>query len=200
MSTPKRHSSHDEISIADGEISLDQLIAVARQGQRVSISADPVWHAKLDRGRRVLEDSLSDGKRIYGVSTSVGASSGRSVGPAHSQEFAYQIIRQHGCGVGEPFSVVEGRAIVFARLVSLAKGFSAVRPVLLEALCGLLNHNLIPLMPSLGSVGASGDLTPLSYLAAVLCGEREAYYDGEILPAGDALARAGMPVHVFVPK
>jgi histidine ammonia-lyase len=200
MSNLKKHSSYSEISIADAEVSLEQLIAVAMQGQRVRISSNPEWLAKLSRGRRILEESLSHGKRIYGVSTSVGYSSGHSVGQARSQEFAYQIIRQHGCGVGEPFSVVEGRGIIFARLVSLAKGFSAVRASLLEALCGLLNHNLIPVIPTLGSVGASGDLTPLSYLASVLCGEREAYYDGEILPADEALARAGLPVHAFVPK
>ena len=189
-----------DISIADAEVSLDQLIAVALQGQRVKISSDPDWLAKLNRGRRILEQSLSAGNRVYGVSTSVGYSSGRSVGPEHSQEFAYQIIRQHGCGVGEPFSEKEGRAIVFARLVSLAKGYSAIRPALLEALCHLLNHDLIPVIPSLGSVGASGDLTPLSYLAAVLCGEREAYYGGEVLPAEEALRRAGLPVYTFVPK
>jgi len=134
MPTQKKHSSLSDISIADAEVSLEQLIAVAMQGQRVRISSDPDWLAKLNRGRRILEDSLADGKRIYGVSTSVGYSSGRSIGPEHSQEFAYQIIRQHGSGVGEPFSRQEGRAIVFARLVSLAKGYSAVRPALLEAL------------------------------------------------------------------
>lgn len=200
MSAPKNNSSLPEICIADAEVSLDQLIAVALQDQPVGISSDPDWRAKLDRGRGFLEQSLSAGDRVYGVSTSVGFSSGRSVGPEHSQEFAYQIIRQHGCGVGEPFSRQEGRAIVFARLVSLAKGYSAIRPALLEALCHLLNHDLIPVIPSLGSVGASGDLTPLSYLAAVLCGEREAYYGGEILPAEEALRRAGLPVYTFVPK
>jgi len=200
MPAQKNNALLPEISIADAEVSLDQLIAVALQGQRVKISSDPGWRAKLDRGRQILERSLSAGDRVYGVSTSVGYSSGRSVGPEHSQEFAYQIIRQHGCGVGEPFSRQEGRAIVFARLVSLAKGYSAIRPSLLEALCHLLNHDLIPVIPSLGSVGASGDLTPLSYLAAVLCGEREAYYEGEVLPAEEALRRAGLPVYAFVPK
>ena len=131
MATPENHALHPEISIADAEVTLDQLIAVAMQGQRVKISSAPDWLAKLNRGRQILEQSLSDGHRIYGVSTSVGYSSGRSVGPEHSQEFAYQIIRQHGCGLGEPFSEKEGRAIVFARLVSLAKGYSAVRPALL---------------------------------------------------------------------
>ena len=77
-----------DISIADAEVSLDQLIAVAMQGRRVAISSDPDWLAKLNRGRRILEQSLSAGNRVYGVSTSVGFSSGRSIGPEHSQEFA----------------------------------------------------------------------------------------------------------------
>jgi len=189
-----------ELRIDDNTVTLAELTAVALAGRRVCLSGDAAWIAKLNRGREILEQSLSAGDRIYGVSTSVGYSSGRTVGPEHSREFAYQIIRQHGCGVGPPFSIQEGRAIVFARLVSLAKGYSAVRPLLLEALCGLLNHDLIPVIPSLGSVGASGDLTPLSYLAAVLCGEREVYYDGKIMPAGEALQQAGLPVHTFVPK
>ncbi|MBL0713524.1 MAG: aromatic amino acid lyase [Desulfosarcina sp.] len=189
-----------EISIADAEVSLDQLIAVALEGHRVNLSDDPNWIARLKSGRMVLEQSLSAGDRIYGVSTGVGCSSDRTVGPRHSQDFAYQIIRQHGCGTGEPFSETEGRAIVFARLVSLSKGYSAVRLSLLEALASLLNHDVIPVIPSLGSVGASGDLTPLSYLAAVLAGEREVYYGGEVLPAARALRKAGLPVHTFVPK
>ncbi|MGD9332577.1 MAG: aromatic amino acid ammonia-lyase [Desulfobacterales bacterium] len=188
------------ITIDDRDVTLDQLVAVALQNRPVRLSHDDDWIAKLDRGRQILEQALSAGDAIYGVSTSVGYSSGQCVAPGNCQEFAYQIIHQHGCGVGTPFSEQEGRAIVFARLVSLAKGYSAVRLELLEALCGLLNYNLIPVIPSLGSVGASGDLTPLSYLAAVLCGEREAYYGGKIIPAGEALRQAGLPVHPFGPK
>ena len=189
-----------ELILDDGEVTLDQLVAVAQMGRRVGLSGDTTWLGRINRGREILERSLRDGERIYGVSTSVGYSSGRGIEPPHAREFAYQIIRQHGCGLGPPFSREEGRAIVFARLVSLAKGYSAVRPELLEALCRLLNHDLIPVIPSLGSVGASGDLTPLSYLAAVLCGEREVYCGGAVVPAGEALARAGVPVHRFVPK
>ena len=200
MSSEKSDHILPGLTIDDQEVSLDQLITVALAGRPVKLSDDPAWRDKLSRGRQILEQSLADGDHVYGVSTGVGFSSGRCVGPEHCQAFAYQIIRQHGCGVGAPFSQKEGRAIVFARLVSLAKGYSAVRASLLEALCGLLNHNLIPVIPTLGSVGASGDLTPLSYLAAVLGGEREAYYNGEIIPADEALERAGLPLHAFVPK
>ena len=201
MDTPSNvgFGSH-EIVIGDNHVSLDALVEVAFEGRRVRLSSEPAWTEKIQKSRAVLERSLSAGDPVYGVSTGVGYSSSHAVDPAHLQEFAYQIIRQHGCGLGEMFSIPQARAIVFARLVSLAKGYSAVRPELLHALCALLNQGVIPVIPMLGSVGASGDLTPLSYLAAVLAGEREAYYRGQILPAAEALKRAGLGVHRFVPK
>ncbi|MCU0563583.1 MAG: aromatic amino acid ammonia-lyase [Desulfobacterales bacterium] len=189
-----------EIVIGDGEVPLAALMAVAFEGRPVRVSSAPAWRAKLQACRAVLERSLDAGQRIYGVSTGVGYSSHQTVDSAHVQGFAYQIIRQHGCGLGEMFPVPQARAIVFARLVSLAKGYSAVQLELLEALCGLLNRGVTPVIPMLGSVGASGDLTPLSYVASVLAGEREAYYQGEVLPAAEALERAGLTVHRFAPK
>ena len=189
-----------EIVIGDDEVTLAALMAVAFEGRPVRLSSNPAWRAKLQACRAVIEKSLGAGQRIYGVSTGVGYSSHQTVDSAHIQEFAYQIIRQHGCGLGEMFPVPQARAIVFARLVSLAKGYSAVQLELLEALCALLNRGVIPVIPMLGSVGASGDLTPLSYVASVLAGEREAYYEGEVLPAAEALKRAGLTAHRFAPK
>lgn len=188
------------IIIDDGEVGLEELMKVAFDGCRVQLSDNPAWRERLETGRMTLERCLGAGQRIYGVTTGIGFDSSRSIDSNHTAEFAYQIIRQHGCGMGAMFTEPEGRAIVFARLVSLAKGYSAVRLSLLEALCALLNTGVIPVIPTLGSVGASGDLTPLSYLAAVLAGEREAYWSGEVLPAGQALQRAGLQPHRFVPK
>jgi histidine ammonia-lyase len=189
-----------DIIIDDGRMRLSDLLAVTFEGRGVRLSTDPAWTQKLQQSRQVLEQTLTAGHPVYGVSTGIGHTSDRAIDPEHVQEFAYQIIRQHGCGLGPMLSEQEGRAVIFARLVSLAKGYSAVRPDLLEALCNLLNRGVIPVIPSLGSVGASGDLTPLSYLAAVLIGEREAYYDGQVLPATDALQRAGLKAYQFVPK
>ncbi|MEW6670924.1 MAG: aromatic amino acid ammonia-lyase [Thermodesulfobacteriota bacterium] len=200
MIAEKNDNASPEIIMADGDVGLEDLMAVSFEGRRVRLSTDAAWLDKLQRSRSALEQSLSAGERIYGVTTGVGHGSSRTIDPEHTREFAYQIIRQHGCGLGEVFSEEEGRAIIFARLASLAKGYSAVRPSLLEALCQLLNRGVIPVIPSLGSVGASGDLTPLSYLAAVLAGEREVYYQGEVLPADAALRRAGLKAHDFVPK
>ncbi|MDF1592697.1 MAG: aromatic amino acid ammonia-lyase [Desulfobacterales bacterium] len=200
MNTGKTDTRSPEIIVDDGDVRLEDLMAVAFEGRRVRLSDDVAWRDKLQRSRSELEQSLSAGDRIYGVSTGVGHGSSRTIDPEHTHEFAYQIIRQHGCGLGEVFSEAEGRAVIFARLVSLSKGYSAVRLSLLEALCNLLNCGVIPVIPSLGSVGASGDLTPLSYLAAVLAGEREVYYGGEVLAADKVLGRAGLKPHDFVPK
>lgn len=186
--------------IEDGPVTLADVAAVAMAGRPVALSTDPRWIDKLNRGRRVLEHAVSAGHRIYGVSTGVGGDAARDIEAAHTHDFAYQIFRQHGCGLGPAFSETESRAIVFTRLVSLAKGHSAVRLELLTALGGLLNNGVMPVIPTLGSVGASGDLTPLSYLAAVLAGEREVYFKGEVLPAAQTLERAGLHVHTFVPK
>ena len=129
--------SSAQVIVGDGTMTLEDLMAVAFEGRTVQLSEDPLWRAKLQEGRAIIERSLSSGHKIYGVSTGVGYSSGHTIDPDHTHEFAYQIIRQHGCGLGEMLTMEEGRAVVFARLVSLAKGYSAVRLELLEALCGL---------------------------------------------------------------
>ena len=193
-------SLQPEIAVGDDDMPIEALMAVAFEGRQVRLSSDPAWRARLQKSRAVLEGSLGEGRRVYGVSTGVGYSSKNTIRSTHIQEFAYQIIRQHGCGLGEMFSVQQARAIIFARLVSLSKGYSAVTPELLQALCDLLNRGVIPVIPMLGSVGASGDLTPLSYLAAVMAGEREAYYHENIFPASEALRRAGLSVYSFVSK
>jgi histidine ammonia-lyase len=148
----------------------------------------------------VLESALRAGRIVYGVSTGVGNNSSSAVGHAAQVEFALSVMEQHGCGVGEPLSREEGRAVVFARLISLSKGLSAVRPGLLEAMCALLNHDIVPLIPRWGSVGASGDLTPLSYVAAVLAGRRHVYFRGRRTGASQALRATGLTPFALGPK
>ncbi len=102
------------------------------------------------------------------------------------------LLRYHGCGTGEPFSAAESRAIVAVRAASLSRGYSGVRLALLERLCALVQNDIVPVIPQEGSVGASGDLTPLSYVAAALVGEREVWKEGAQVPAAEALAAAGL--------
>jgi histidine ammonia-lyase len=107
-------------------------------------------------------------------------------------ELPQHLYTYHGCGLGAPFTPEQTRAILAVRLASLCRGQSGVSMELLRALAGLLEHDVLPVIPSEGSVGASGDLTPLSYVAAVLCGEREVWRDGQPVPAAEALAAAGL--------
>ena len=113
----------EPIVVDDGEISLEDLLAVAFAARPVHLSTERRWREKLQEGRLVIERSLAAGHKIYGVSTGVGYSSGQTIDADHTHEFAYQIIRQHGCGLGAMLTVEEGRAVVFARLVSQAKGY-----------------------------------------------------------------------------
>ncbi len=185
--------------IDDREVSLDTVVAVA-VGGRVEPSSSRVWRRRMAESRRVLDRELAAGKTVYGVSTGVGNNSSRPVGIREQMEFALSVMEQHGCGTGDPLSEAECRAVTFARLVSLSKGLSAVRPGLIEALCGLLNHGVTPVIPRWGSVGASGDLTPLSYVAAVVSGRRKAYYRGRIVDAAKALAAEGLTPWEFAAK
>jgi histidine ammonia-lyase len=186
------------IRVDDREVGLAELEAVANEAT-VELSGDARWLERMRRSRTILDTALDQGQPIYGVSTNVGNRSSVEV-KKDLDAHAAMLVLHHGCGVGAPLSVPQARAATFARLVSLAKCYSAVRVELLEAMCRLLNANVTPLIPSLGSVGASGDLTPLSYLTCVLMGEREAIYQGEVLPAREALERAGLTPFTFAHK
>ncbi|HEY3384127.1 MAG TPA: aromatic amino acid ammonia-lyase [Vicinamibacterales bacterium] len=184
----------------DRQVSFDSVVQAAVDGRSVELARNRAWRRRLAASREVLEHALDAGQTVYGVSTGVGNNSSRAVDRQNQIDFAISVMEQHGCGVGDPLSEAEGRAVTFARLVSLTKGLSAVRPPLLDALCALLNHRITPVIPRWGSVGASGDLTPLSYVAAVLAGQRKAYYRGRIVDASRALAAEGLEPWAFGPK
>jgi histidine ammonia-lyase len=188
------------VNIDDGEVSLPSFIQVVVGGSPVALSSSRPWRGRVSAGREILESALRSGQTVYGVSTGVGNNSSRGVDNGTQVEYALSIMEQHGCGVGDPLSPIESRAVVFARLISLSKGLSAVRFGLLESLCALLNHDIAPVIPRWGSVGASGDLTPLSYVAAVLAGRRKAYLRGRRVDAARALAAEGLKPFAFGPK
>ena len=181
-------------------VSLAALLDVALQAAPVTLSAAPAWRRSIGHSRAVLEDLLREGVCVYGVSTGVGNSSSEAVDRDGQLAYGRSVMEQHGCGAGEPFPEIEARAIVFARLVALAKGLSGVRLSLLEALSRLLNRGIAPVIPRFGSVGASGDLTPLSYVAAAAAGEREVFHRGRVVPAARALRTAGLRPFDFAPK
>ena len=181
-------------------VGVDEVVSIATGACEPSLRGDPDFLDRLEAGRTVLERCLSAGEPVYGVSTGVGASVENDV-PSHLQaDLARNLFRFHGCGTGRVLDAPEAAAVVAARLASLARGFSAVRPVVLEHLVALLVRGALPRIPEEGSVGASGDLTPLAYVAGLLAGEGEAMIDGRIVPARDALAAAGIPPLELAPK
>jgi histidine ammonia-lyase len=148
--------------------------------------------ARIDAGAALLERILREDGVIYGVTTGYGDSCDTDIPPALVDELPHRLFTYHGCGLGTPFTPEQTRAILAVRLASLCRGQSGVSMDLLRALVALLEHDILPVIPSEGSVGASGDLTPLSYVAAVLCGEREVWRDAQAVSAAEALHAAGL--------
>lgn len=177
------------VKVVDGSpIALDDVLRIARGSLRVELSPAAGYRAHLEKGRRVLEELEAGGTAIYGVTTGVGHSSSVEIPDAVRDQLPANLVRFHGCGTGRTLDELEAAAVVALRLIALARGYSGVRPELIERLCVLLNERVLPVIPEEGSVGASGDLTPLSYLAALVMGEREALCDGLQKPAEEALA------------
>jgi histidine ammonia-lyase len=146
------------------------------------------------RAARALVERTTHGARehTYGVNTGFGKFVSRSIPEELTEELQVRLLRSHACGVGEPYPDEIVRAALLLRANALAKGTSGARVELVEALVACLNAGVLPYVPSLGSVGASGDLAPLAHLALPLIGEGQAWYDGELLDGGDALAAAGL--------
>ena len=168
-------------------LDIESVCLIARGKARLALSDEPAFQQRIQRGADAVQDALQGDPRIYGLTTGFGDSCDQVVAAASSAELSRSIYTYHGCGTGALLDAACTRATLLARLNSLARGFSGVRPVLLQRLSQLIAHDILPLIPSEGSVGASGDLTPLSYVAAVLCGERSVHYRGEQRPAGDVL-------------
>jgi histidine ammonia-lyase len=167
------------------------VVRLARGEARLIVDPDPGVRERLEQSARWLRARLEAGERIYGVSTGFGESCLTDVPVEYGAELAQNLVRFHGCGTG---------AVLAVRVASLAQGWSGVRPVVLDRLCELLNRRILPCIPSEGSVGASGDLTPLSYVAAVLTGDREVRWHGREMAAAAALREAGLAPLVFAPK
>ncbi len=148
----------------------------------------------------MLDRILEEDGVVYGVTTGYGDSCTVEVPPNLVGELPVHLTRFHGCGTGRYLSVEAGRAVMIARLVSLARGYSGVSMQLLELLATFIDKNIVPLIPEEGSVGASGDLTPLSYLAGALMGERQVYVDGIARDSADVLKEFGLTPHTLRPK
>ncbi len=181
-------------------LTIELVLALARGQAHASIESGSAYRDALEQGRKLLHDALTRGQAVYGVSTGFGDSCGVNVPEELLEQLPRNLYRMHGAGTGAMLGRVEGATVVATRLASLARGYSGVRPVVLQGLCNLLNHDIVPCIPCEGSVGASGDLTPLSYLAACLAGEREVMHAGRVLPAAEALTACGLAPIELAPK
>ena len=188
------------VTFGAGKLRIEDVEDLARQRRQVQVSQDSAFRDKITDGADFLDRMLADNGVIYGVTTGYGDSCTVSVPADLVADLPHHLFTYHGCGLGRFFDADETRAVLAARLASLSYGVSGVSLPLLENLANLLRHDVLPLIPAEGSVGASGDLTPLSYVAAVLCGEREVMHNGVRRPAAEALADIGMEPLRLRPK
>ena len=188
------------VTFGGRRLTIEEVVSIATRRTPVALNRDPAWRARIERGAAFLRRHLAAGKTVYGVNTGYGDACVVDVPMALVEALPLQLTRYHGCGMGAYLDDEATLAVIAARLNSLAYGFSGVRLVLLERLADLINHRVLPRIPSEGSVGASGDLTPLSYVAAALVGERDVMFGGALRDAAGVWSALGVTPLALAPK
>ncbi len=177
--------------VLDGaSLTIEAVAAVAQNHVPVSIAPEAI--ARMQHSRERVETAMCGTKPVYALNTGVGLLANIRLEDHEIQAMQVNLIRSHCCGVGAPLptSVVRGMMLIRANV--LAKGMSGIRSLVAQRICDLLNHGITPVVPSRGSVGASGDLAPLAHMALTLIGEGRAEYRGEVLAAAECMRRAGV--------
>ncbi len=176
------------MKIIDGNsLTIEDVCDVAEREEKITLPEDKSFWETLEKSRKFLEDYIATGVPTYGVTTDFGDSCHNQISVDKAGELQRVICTYHGIGLGPKFDKITGRAVMLCRLNGNVKGgHSAIRPELARMMETMLNHDIVPVIPQLGSVGASGDLTPLSYLAAAIMGQRQVYYKGKIVPTMQA--------------
>jgi histidine ammonia-lyase len=181
------------ITLTGESLTLEQMKDVLYRKQKVNAS-DKSMEA-VQKSREAVERIVAESRVVYGITTGFGKFSDVLIDKDDVQDLQLNLIRSHACGIGEPFPVVVAKAMVLLRANALLKGYSGIRPLVIEKLLELVNKDIIPVIPQQGSLGASGDLAPLSHLALVLIGEGEVFYKGNRMDSLEALQQeAILPV------
>lgn len=188
-----------KITFGAQRLRIEDVVDIA-EGAGAKMNSSPEFTAKIDRGVAFLERLLKEDGVIYGVTTGYGDSCTVSIPADLVDELPLHLTRFHGCGLGANLSEQQSKAVLATRLCSLSQGYSGVTHNLLNQIITLINHDISPRIPEEGSVGASGDLTPLSYLAAVLIGEREVIYKDQIRPTAEVFALLNIKPIKLKPK
>ncbi|HEY2461584.1 MAG TPA: histidine ammonia-lyase [Candidatus Acidoferrum sp.] len=178
------------IAITGNDLTFAQLESVALRGGKVELAASAIERMKASRA--VVERVVASGKTAYGINTGFGKLASVRISTEQVRQLQVNLVRSHCCGVGAALSEAETRSMMLLRANALAKGFSGIRPQVVQTLCDMLNAKVHPVIPAQGSVGASGDLAPLAHLAHVVIGEGRAVFSGEILGGAEAMRRAGI--------
>lgn len=179
-------------------LSLLQVASVAYGDEPVQIAAPA--RTRMEASRKVIDDIVGRDDVIYGVNTGFGKLADVRIPRTEIETLQLNLVRSHACGIGDPLSESEVRAMMLLRANVLALGFSGIRPETVDLLCEMLNHRVHPVVPEKGSVGASGDLAPLAHLALALIGEGEVFSDGKRMPSAQALKSAKLKPATLVAK
>lgn len=180
------------MQITGENITIENLYGIAHNPE-IKAELSSVGKAQMQKSRDYIEGRISSGEVMYGVNTGFGAFSSVRISDGEIVQLQKNLIRSHSVGVGTPFTKTETRAMMVLRANALAKGHSGIRPLVVEKILEFLNNDIIPVVPSQGSVGASGDLAPLSHLALTIIGEGEAWdTDGKIVPVQKLLHEKGI--------
>jgi histidine ammonia-lyase len=179
-----------EITINGQALTGTEVLAVARHFSRVTLGSESI--AKMQTARALIDTIADEERKVYGVTTGFGHLSKVRIPHDQLVELQHNLLRSHAAGVGEPLAEEIVRAMMLLLAASLGRGYSGVRVSVVETLLDMLNAHVCPVIPSRGSVGASGDLAPLAHLALVLIGEGESLYDGRKMRGGEALQQAGL--------
>ena len=176
------------LKLNGNNLTFDDLREVVYDNRPVMLAPDA--REKVDAARAVVDKLVRENRVAYAITTGVGKLSDVHIEPAQNRQLQLNLIRSHSAGVGEPLSEAETRAMMVLRANSLAKGFSGVRADVINLLCEMVSRKVHPVIPSQGSVGASGDLAPLAHLALAMIGEGEVFYEGARMNSAEAMRRA----------
>jgi histidine ammonia-lyase len=178
------------LALTGNDLTLENVYEVALEACEVSLA--PVARRRMDASRAVIDRLVGSGATAYGVNTGFGKMASVRISTDQIRQLQTNLVRSHAAGVGAPLSEPEVRAMMLLRANAIAKGFSGIRPIAADTLCAMLNRRVHPVIPSQGSVGASGDLAPLAHLTQVVIGEGQAAYQGRLMAGGEAMRLAGI--------
>ncbi|XLM20955.1 histidine ammonia-lyase, partial [Chromobacterium piscinae] len=187
------------LNIVPGQLTLADLRRVSRE-TGLQLQLDPSSHAEIDASAATVARVLAEGRTVYGINTGFGLLANTKIAPDELELLQRSIVLSHAAGIGQPMEDSTVRLVMALKINSLARGFSGIRRQVIDALVTLFNRQIYPVIPQKGSVGASGDLAPLSHMSAVLIGEGEAFVDGKRVPGSEAMRAAGLEPITLAPK